>query len=220
MSARAAGRTRRFRSLKVSEPFKSFVLDQLEELGDVASRSMFGGIGLYRRGVFFGLIASDVLYLKVDDTTRSDYEKAEMQAFRPYPGRMKGTSSITRCRSRSSRTRVSLRDGLGRRSWLRNDRRLPGHGRVHPSDRRRVLVRIAHDAADDLPEMFWPHGVRFHSRPGGWRREPAGEVGRRPADAELLAWRPREHAGAGAGTGNYVRCGGCGYLESYAVATE
>ena len=68
MSARAAGRTRRFRSLKVSEPFKSFVLDQLEELGDVAPRSMFGGIGLYCRGVFFGLIASDVLYLKVDDT--------------------------------------------------------------------------------------------------------------------------------------------------------
>jgi DNA transformation protein len=87
--ARAAGRTRRFRSLKVSAPFKAFVLDQLEELGDVAPRSMFGAVGLYCRGVFFGIIARDVLYLKVDDTNRSDYEKAGMPAFRPYPGRIK-----------------------------------------------------------------------------------------------------------------------------------
>jgi DNA transformation protein len=93
VSARAAGRTRRFRSLKVSEAFKSFVLDQLEELGDVAPRSMFGGIGLYCRGVFFGIIARDVLYLKVDDTTRPDYERAGMPAFRPYPGRGKGSMS-------------------------------------------------------------------------------------------------------------------------------
>ena len=37
------------RSLKVSDGFKSFVLDQLEELGDVMPKSMFGGVGLYRR---------------------------------------------------------------------------------------------------------------------------------------------------------------------------
>ena len=93
MAARAAVRTRRFRSLKVSAPFKAFVLDQLEELGDVVARSMFGGVGLYCRDVFFGIIARDVLYLKVDDTNRPDYEKARMPAFQPYPGRMKkGTS--------------------------------------------------------------------------------------------------------------------------------
>lgn len=92
MPARAAVGTRRFRSLKVSAPFKAFVLDQLGELGDVEPRSMFGGIGLYCRGVFFGLIARDVLYLKVDDTTRSDYVKAGMPAFKPYPGRTKGSS--------------------------------------------------------------------------------------------------------------------------------
>jgi DNA transformation protein and related proteins len=92
VSARTAVRARRFRSLKVSAPFKAFVLDQLEELGDVEPRSMFGGVGLYSGGVFFGLIARDVLYLKVDDTTRPAYVKAGMPAFQPYPGRMKGTS--------------------------------------------------------------------------------------------------------------------------------
>jgi len=71
----------------VSEAFKSFVVDQLAELGDVTPRSMFGGVGLYCDDVFFGIIAGDVLYLKVDDGNRGDYERAGMKPFRPYPDR-------------------------------------------------------------------------------------------------------------------------------------
>jgi DNA transformation protein len=78
---------RTLRSLAVSDAFKAFVVDQLEELVDVVPRSMFGGVGLYSRGVFFGIIANDVLYLKADDTTRGDYERAGMKPFRPYPDR-------------------------------------------------------------------------------------------------------------------------------------
>jgi len=77
----------RLSPMKISDAFKSFVLDQLEELGDVTPRSMFGGVGLYRRGIFFGIIAADVLYLKVDATNRPDYERAGMHAFKPYPDR-------------------------------------------------------------------------------------------------------------------------------------
>jgi DNA transformation protein and related proteins len=77
----------RLRSLKVSDGFKSFVLDQLGELGDVTPRSMFGGVGLYQRGVFFGILARDTLYMKVDDRNRREYEDAGMKAFKPYPGR-------------------------------------------------------------------------------------------------------------------------------------
>jgi len=80
-------RKRSLRSLAVSNAFKSFVLDQLDDLGDVVPRSMFGGVGLYSRGVFFGIIARDVLYLKTDDTTRPDYERAGMKPFQPYPDR-------------------------------------------------------------------------------------------------------------------------------------
>lgn len=75
------------RSLKVSESFKAFVLDQLEELGDVTPRAMFGGVGLYHRGVFFGILARDTMYMRVDDRNRSAYEDAGMKAFKPYPGR-------------------------------------------------------------------------------------------------------------------------------------
>jgi DNA transformation protein len=77
----------RLASLRVSDAFKSFVLDQLEGLGDVVPRSMFGGVGLYCRGVFFGIIARDVLYLKVDDSNRADYERCGMPAFKPYSNR-------------------------------------------------------------------------------------------------------------------------------------
>ena len=58
-------------------------------------------------------------------------------------------------------------------------RRRDGDLRVSPKgpgDDERIACD---DAADDLPEMLWPHGVRFHTRSGGWRREPAGEMGRR-----------------------------------------
>ena len=79
--------SRRTNPLRVSESFKGFALAQLEELGDVMPRAMFGGVGLYHRGIFFGIIANDVLYLKVDDMNRADYERAGMQPFKPYPHR-------------------------------------------------------------------------------------------------------------------------------------
>jgi DNA transformation protein len=79
--------SRRLRSLKVSDAFRAFVLDQLDDLGDVAPKAMFGGVGLYCDGVFFGIMARDALYLKVDDSNRPDYERAGMEPFRPYPHR-------------------------------------------------------------------------------------------------------------------------------------
>ena len=86
---RPAARTpaKKLRSLKVSDGFKRFALDQLEELGDVTAKAMFGGVGLYHAGVFFGLLARDTLYLKVDDSNRPDFEAAGMAAFKPYAGR-------------------------------------------------------------------------------------------------------------------------------------
>jgi DNA transformation protein and related proteins len=84
---RAVRPSSRLRSLKNSEAFKTFVLQQLADLDDVVSRAMFGGIGLYARGVFFGIIARDTLYLKVDDITRPDYERAGSRPFKPYRDR-------------------------------------------------------------------------------------------------------------------------------------
>jgi DNA transformation protein len=73
--------------MPVSDGYLTFVLDQLRPVvRDVRARRMFGGIGLYATDLFFGLIDDDVLYLKVDDVTRPDYEARGMPAFRPYEG--------------------------------------------------------------------------------------------------------------------------------------
>ena len=70
--------------MAVSEEYRSYVLDQLGELGRVESRRMFGGVGIYCDRVMFALIADDVLYLKVDDSNRDDFERAGMGPFRPF----------------------------------------------------------------------------------------------------------------------------------------
>jgi DNA transformation protein len=70
--------------LPVSEEYITYILDQLQCVGPVVSKRMFGGAGLYLEGVFFALIANDVLYFKVDDSNRKDYEAMGMGPFRPY----------------------------------------------------------------------------------------------------------------------------------------
>lgn len=48
------------------------------------AKMMFGGVGLYADDVFFGLLARDMLFLKVDDSNRGQFEAAGMKAFKPY----------------------------------------------------------------------------------------------------------------------------------------
>jgi DNA transformation protein and related proteins len=78
---------RRMTPLRVSTGFREFVLGQLADVRGLHARSMFGGIGLYADGVFFGIVAGDVLYLKVDERSRPDYERADAYPFRPYTDR-------------------------------------------------------------------------------------------------------------------------------------
>ena len=71
--------------MTVSQEFQDYVTDQLSVAGSILPKRMFGGVGLYADGIFFALIANDILYQKVDDTNRQDYKSAGMDAFRPYP---------------------------------------------------------------------------------------------------------------------------------------
>ena len=70
--------------MAVSDEFLDFVLDQLTGWGGVTARRMFGGAGLYRDGVMFGLVADDVAYLKVDDSNRERFVEAGSGPFKPY----------------------------------------------------------------------------------------------------------------------------------------
>ena len=66
-----------------NDSFKDFVLDQLDGLRGVTCRSMFGGYGLYRGEVFFGIIHKGRLYFKTDETSRAAYRERGMKPFRP-----------------------------------------------------------------------------------------------------------------------------------------
>jgi DNA transformation protein len=70
--------------LRVSESFRLFVLEQLAGIDHLHARAMFGGVGLYAAELFFGILAADTLYFKVDDSNRPAYEAAGMKAFQPY----------------------------------------------------------------------------------------------------------------------------------------
>src|SRR5258705_11478130 len=70
--------------MPVSEEYLDYVVDQLGCIGEVAAKRMFSGVGLYHDGLFFGLIAGDVLYFNVDDQNRPAYRTAGARPFQPY----------------------------------------------------------------------------------------------------------------------------------------
>ncbi len=67
-----------------SKDYLQYVLEQLAGLRGAVSRRMFGGAGLYYEELFFGLIAGDTLYFRVNDANRPDYETLGMNRFQPY----------------------------------------------------------------------------------------------------------------------------------------
>jgi DNA transformation protein len=71
--------------MPVSASFRTFVVEQVSRVaGRISSRSMFGGVGIYHGDLFFALIDDDVLYLKVDDSNRPDFEAIGSGPFRPF----------------------------------------------------------------------------------------------------------------------------------------
>lgn len=46
--------------------FIEYIKDILEPFGPITTRAMFGGYGIYKGGVIFGLVAENELYFKAD----------------------------------------------------------------------------------------------------------------------------------------------------------
>ncbi len=61
--------------------FISFLLELLEPLGSVEAKSMFGGFGIYRQGLMFGLVSEDIFYLKADEVNRGEFEGKGLPRF-------------------------------------------------------------------------------------------------------------------------------------------
>lgn len=67
--------------MKTSPEYLDFIMDKLSPIGDVKSRAMFGGYGIYYEGVMFALISEDALYFKVNESNRDMYEQAQSRQF-------------------------------------------------------------------------------------------------------------------------------------------
>ena len=58
-----------------------FIHDLFQTFGAVSVRRMFGGAGLFADGVMFGLVSGGQIYLKVDVTTVTGFEREQCQPF-------------------------------------------------------------------------------------------------------------------------------------------
>jgi len=65
--------------------FLEEVMKRLSPVGEVTSRSMFGGFGIFEARAMFALISKTTLYFKVDATTLPNYEKAKSTQHKPMP---------------------------------------------------------------------------------------------------------------------------------------
>ena len=61
--------------------FVDYLHEIFESFGAIQARRMFGGHGIYRDGLMFGLVADDELYLKADDQSRQRFTDLGLEAF-------------------------------------------------------------------------------------------------------------------------------------------
>jgi DNA transformation protein and related proteins len=70
-----------------------FVRDLFAQFGPVTVRRMFSGAGIFCDGLMFGLIIRDVIYLKVDETNTTEFEREGSAPFTYTRGRTSGRPS-------------------------------------------------------------------------------------------------------------------------------
>jgi DNA transformation protein len=65
--------------------FMEKVTGLLSPLGDISSRPMFGGYGVFCGSNMFALISGAALYFKADDSNKDMYIQAGSKQYKPMP---------------------------------------------------------------------------------------------------------------------------------------
>ncbi|MHA1547987.1 MAG: TfoX/Sxy family protein [Alphaproteobacteria bacterium] len=65
----------------MADSFHDFLEELFAPLDGVSLKRMFGGVGVFKDGVMFGLVADDALYLKVDTTNQLRFEAEDSAPF-------------------------------------------------------------------------------------------------------------------------------------------
>lgn len=73
--------------------YLDYLKDLFSPFGEITTRRMFGGAGVYCDGMIFAIVGDDDLWLKVDDTTRAAFEEAGLYAFEVEMNGKTGTMS-------------------------------------------------------------------------------------------------------------------------------
>ena len=68
--------------MAVSQSFLYFAGDLFAPFGEIAIRRMFGGAGVYCDGLFFALLDDESIWLKADEHSRPEFERAGVEPFR------------------------------------------------------------------------------------------------------------------------------------------
>ncbi len=66
---------------RLMSDFIEYLYEVFDQVGPIQSRKMFGGYGIYHKGVMFGLVADDTLYLKTDEETAKHFEEKGLGPF-------------------------------------------------------------------------------------------------------------------------------------------
>ena len=70
-----------FTKSPVAKPATHYLAELLAPWASIEIRRMFGGLGAWRDGIFFALIERDIIFFKVDDENRADFETNGSEPF-------------------------------------------------------------------------------------------------------------------------------------------
>jgi DNA transformation protein len=73
--------------------FVQHIVDQMQALGGVSPRKMFGGWGIFKNGLMFAVVIQDVLNFKADDQS---VDRFESLGLKPFSYEAKGRSVALR----------------------------------------------------------------------------------------------------------------------------
>ncbi len=65
----------------MSKEFVEYITEMLEPFGNIRTRKMFGGYGIYKNMLMFALIADNELYFKADIETAKYFKSQGLEPF-------------------------------------------------------------------------------------------------------------------------------------------
>jgi DNA transformation protein and related proteins len=68
--------------MKIKTEFADYIVESLSTLnGEIYSKRMFGGFGIFCNNQMFAIIANDELYFKTNETLSEEYKKQDLAPF-------------------------------------------------------------------------------------------------------------------------------------------